>query len=57
MLQAAAEPMQVDGASEENDNVEEVSYIVENTSLVSRTSYRKHYKNTKKLYRKSYLES
>ena len=27
--------MQVDVGSEENDNVEEVQYIVENTSLVS----------------------
>ena len=35
LFQASAEPMQVDVGSEENDNVEEVQYIVENTSLVS----------------------
>ena len=34
--QAAVEPMQVDGAPEENDNIEdEPQYTVENPSLVS----------------------
>jgi hypothetical protein len=33
-LQAAVEPMQVDTAPEENDNIEDVQYIVEATSLV-----------------------
>lgn len=35
LLQGAAEPMQVDGQVEENDNVEEDQFIVENSSIVS----------------------
>lgn len=34
-LKASAEPMQVDAAPEENDNVEDVQFMVESTSLVS----------------------
>ncbi|XP_045211954.1 COP9 signalosome complex subunit 1-like [Mercenaria mercenaria] len=33
LFQAAAEPMQVDAAPEENDNIEDVQYIVEATTL------------------------
>lgn len=32
--QVAVEPMQVDGQAEENDNVENAQYVVENTTLV-----------------------
>ncbi len=35
-LQGAVEPMQVDAAPEENDNVEEEHYMVEVTTLVSK---------------------
>jgi hypothetical protein len=34
-LKGAAEPMQVDGQVEENDNVEEDQFVVENSSMVS----------------------
>ena len=39
--QGVAEPMQVDGQQEENDNVEEDHYVVENTSMVG--TFVKHY--------------
>ena len=35
VFQNAVEPMQVDAPPEENENVEEEHFIVENTSLVS----------------------
>ena len=34
-FQSSVEPMQVDAPPEENENVEEEHFIVENTSLVS----------------------
>lgn len=34
-LQVGIEPMQVDAQPEENDNVEEDRYVVENTTLVT----------------------
>lgn len=34
-FKGAAEPMQVDGQVEENDNVEEDQFVVENSSMVS----------------------
>ena len=34
LLQGAAEPMQVDVAAEENENIEEEHHLVENTTLV-----------------------
>ena len=38
-LQGPAEPMQVDAAPEENENVEEEFHIIENTALVSYSRY------------------
>lgn len=42
-LQAAAEPMQVDAAPEENDNIEDVQYTVDATTLVRIPSYVKRF--------------
>lgn len=33
-FQPAVEPMQVDAIPEENDNIDEINYVVENTTLV-----------------------
>ncbi|XP_064603999.1 COP9 signalosome complex subunit 1-like [Liolophura sinensis] len=54
LFQAAVEPMQVDGQAEENENVEEQHYSVENTSL-DLESYASCYIGAAKLNRLVYI--
>ncbi|KAJ8318074.1 hypothetical protein KUTeg_003165 [Tegillarca granosa] len=54
IFQGAVEPMQVDVPPEENDNVEEDNYLVENTSL-DIDQYASQYSGLAKLYRLLYI--
>ncbi|KAK2164228.1 hypothetical protein LSH36_67g01014 [Paralvinella palmiformis] len=53
-FQGAAEPMQVDVAAEENENIEEEHHLVENTTL-DLEAYAASYKGMAKLYRLLYV--
>ncbi|XP_052781933.1 COP9 signalosome complex subunit 1-like [Mya arenaria] len=54
LFQAAAEPMQVDAAPEENDNVEDVQYMVESTTL-DLEQYASQYTGLAKLNRLKFI--
>lgn len=54
-MQGAVEPMQVDAAAEENENIEEENYVVENTSSFDLEVYASSYTGLAKLHRLLYV--